>query len=916
MEKRHIVGFFIILIVSSVLQAKAGAQSALPSLKHETSQTARTVNHSGVKNSEKSWTRYPAQISFDTPPFGEIDFPMEGSTVSGAIIISGWVVDDNYGVSVKIYRKSGASLIYIGDAFEHSSLRPDLQQVYPEPQYYPVGWQYWLLTNFFSDQSYSITAIATDAAGQQDTLGTRSLTFDNANRVKPFGTIDTPTQGGNASGENYVVWAWALTAHPNTIPTDGSTIDVLVDGTNLGHPTYNIYKSDIATLFPGYNNSDGAAGYFRLNTTTYEDGLHTLSWSVTDDAQNQETIGSRYFYIQNGPRIDVRGNGNIIANGDTLPSETDSTYFGTVEVDAELQAHTFTIWNTGKSDLNLTGSPIVSVTGTAFTVDVQPTGVIPSQNSATFDIFFDPVLTGYHSAVVRIESDDTDQDPYTFGVGGYGFVNQDSLSLVALYESTDGANWTNNTNWLTGPISDWFGITTTGNRVTKIVLYNNNLNGVIPPEIGNLDKLERLELWTNSLSDTIPSEICNLKNLYQIRITGNQLTGPIPEDIGNLTELNYLALCRNELSESIPASIGQLGKLQYLDLGSNEFSGSIPLEICDLTSLAWLDLGSNQLAGTIPPEIGNLTELYYLDLSFNQLTGSISSSIGSLVQLENLYLSLNQLEGPIPSDIGDLSNLIILSLYGNQLTGAVPASFNNLSDLFALYLYSNQLTDMVDLSDLDSLTYLQIQDNRFTFEDIEPNIGIDTFVYAPQDSVGETQDTTVSVGDNLSFSVNVGGSANLYQWMKDDADIAGADSSVLDFPSVLLFDAGTYICKITNTIAIDLTLYSRPIQLTVENGVGVADRTGTTPKKFNLTQNYPNPFNPNTKIRYDVKNPCHVSLKVYNINGQEVCDLINSFHAPGSYEVEFHSENVSSGLYFYKIQMGKFHDFKKMIKLE
>jgi hypothetical protein len=83
------------------------------------------------------------------------------------------------------------------------------------------------------------------------------------------------------------------------IPTDGSTINVFVDGVNTGHPTYNIYRKDIADLFPGYANSNGAIGYFYLDTTAYENGVHTIQWTAADDAGNTDGIGSRYFTIQN-----------------------------------------------------------------------------------------------------------------------------------------------------------------------------------------------------------------------------------------------------------------------------------------------------------------------------------------------------------------------------------------------------------------------------------------------------------------------------------------------------------------------------------------------------------------------------------------------------------------------------------------
>jgi hypothetical protein len=68
----------------------------------------------------------------------------------------------------------------------------------------------------------------------------------------------------------------------------------------VGNPVYNQYRQDIANLFPGYNNSNGAVGYFYLDTTQYEDGVHTIQWTAADDAGNSDGIGSRYFMIRNG----------------------------------------------------------------------------------------------------------------------------------------------------------------------------------------------------------------------------------------------------------------------------------------------------------------------------------------------------------------------------------------------------------------------------------------------------------------------------------------------------------------------------------------------------------------------------------------------------------------------------------------
>jgi len=86
---------------------------------------------------------------------------------------------------------------------------------------------------------------------------------------------------------------------PNGMPTDGRTIYVIVDGVNLGSPVYNVYREDIATLFPGYANTNGALAYFDFDTTGYSNGVHTIAWAATDEAGNADGIGSRYFTIQN-----------------------------------------------------------------------------------------------------------------------------------------------------------------------------------------------------------------------------------------------------------------------------------------------------------------------------------------------------------------------------------------------------------------------------------------------------------------------------------------------------------------------------------------------------------------------------------------------------------------------------------------
>jgi hypothetical protein len=101
----------------------------------------------------------------------------------------------------------------------------------------------------------------------------------------------------------------------------------------------------------------------------------------------------------------------------------------------------------------------------------------------------------------------------------------------------------------------------------------------------------------------------------------------------------------------------------------------------------------------------------------------------------------------------------------------------------------------------------------------------------------------------------------------------------------------------------------------------LAKYTGTTsvenenvsPDRFILEQNYPNPFNPSTVIRYQVPTGGNVTLKVYNVLGNEIATLVNDEKPEGSYEVEFDASNLGSGIYFYRLQTKDFTEIKKMI---
>jgi hypothetical protein len=86
------------------------------------------------------------------------------------------------------------------------------------------------------------------------------------------------------------------------------------------------------------------------------------------------------------------------------------------------------------------------------------------------------------------------------------------------------------------------------------------------------------------------------------------------------------------------------------------------------------------------------------------------------------------------------------------------------------------------------------------------------------------------------------------------------------------------------------------------------------PTEFVLHQNYPNPFNPSTRIQYQVSRNSNVSLKVYDLLGNEIVTLVNEYKPSGSYEVQFSPQSkLASGVYFYQLRIGNLVQTKKMI---
>jgi hypothetical protein len=113
-----------------------------------------------------------------------------------------------------------------------------------------------------------------------------------------------------------------------------------------------------------------------------------------------------------------------------------------------------------------------------------------------------------------------------------------------------------------------------------------------------------------------------------------------------------------------------------------------------------------------------------------------------------------------------------------------------------------------------------------------------------------------------------------------------------------------------------ISLLNDVIDKTTDIVMGVNDDLNSIAKEFALHQNYPNPFNPTTMINYQIPQKSMVDLKIYNVLGEEVADLINENMDAGYYTVRFDAKNLPSGVYLYKIQAGEFSQVKSMLLLK
>ena len=163
-------------------------------------------------------------------------------------------------------------------------------------------------------------------------------------------------------------------------------------------------------------------------------------------------------------------------------------------------------------------------------------------------------------------------------------------------------------------------------------------------------------------------------------------------------------------------------------------------------------------------------------------------------------------------------------------------------------------------------------------------------------TVSETNNHLFEIQKNSGYGFETIGDVNGYGTSTQLHSYSFADKGLND---------GTYFYRLKQVDYNGTFKYSGEVKVVIN-----------TPLMFELGQNYPNPFNPTTKIEYSIPRNGIVTLKVYNTLGQEVASLVNEIEETGNHKVTFNAANLSSGVYYYRLQAGDFNQFKKMILLK
>lgn len=318
----------------------------------------------------------------------------------------------------------------------------------------------------------------------------------------------------------------------------------------------------------------------------------------------------------------------------------------------------------------------------------------------------------------------------------------DSLALVALYETMQGDHWIDNEGWLDLPVDFWSGVDQVENvgtdedpewRITQFIMprYNMTVPGYIPAEIGKMTHLRRFSVIHNLMVGEIPDEIKDMEHLEEWLNNANYQTGEIPWN--SFMDLDRFRRFEQEnnlfYGTAIPENIGDWKGLQRFNIRRNEMlEGTIPSSLGNgenLENLEYLYIEDTRLTGDLP-DLSGLEELTRIRVSNLELDpGPLWGWMADMSdQLQNLRLANSNRTGPLPAWLADMSALRELRIgehWKDPVEDPIGSDGNDIPLLLALsnlqYLefrgpgFTGNIPDW--LGDMISIQRLIIVDTNF-----------------------------------------------------------------------------------------------------------------------------------------------------------------------------------------------------------
>jgi hypothetical protein len=252
-------------------------------------------------------------------------------------------------------------------------------------------------------------------------------------------------------------------------------------------------------------------------------------------------------------------------------------------------------------------------------------------------------------------------------------------------------------------------------------------------------------------------------------------------------------------------------------------------------------------------------------------------------------------------------NVSSLAASGNYVYAAVPSGFGVYRSVDNGVNWTVALQSTVDYVEVAAIDNYAFAGSFFGGARYSSSYGSSWFV-----SNGFPSDASIFAFGTVGSGIILAGTDLQPFWIYASFDNGGFYSSY----SEGLAELASVEAFAVNDIFMFAGTDDHAVWRRLKPGVVNAQTQTDIPQSYSLAQNYPNPFNPSTTIEYSIPKSGSVKLTVYNFLGEEVVTLVNDFKETGVYKVNFNSKDLTSGIYFYRLDAGNYSSVKKMILLK